>query len=94
MKKSEIYSWRVARELKSALQQEARREGSSIGGLLERIALEWLKLRRAAAGNEGEQERLHAAAARAFGTISGGNPNRSTEISSAVRRRLSDRRAR
>ena len=46
MKKSEGYSWRVTPEVKAALEQEARREGQSVGGLLEQIALAWLTARR------------------------------------------------
>jgi hypothetical protein len=91
MKRSEVYSWRVATEVKAALEQEARREGQSVGGLLERITTEWLDTRRRAADSDGEQARLHAVAAKSFGTIAGGNPGRSSTIRTTIRRRLAAR---
>jgi hypothetical protein len=92
MKKSEVYSWRVAIEVKAALEHEARREGRSVGGLLEQIAIEWLTARRGATDGEDEQARLRKVAAKTFGTIEGGNPDRSTTVRTAVRRRLTSRR--
>jgi hypothetical protein len=94
MKKSEVYSWRVAPEVKAALEHEARREGQSVGGLLERIATEWLIARRRATESAEEQVRLHAAASKTLGTIAGGDPRRSSTIRAAIRRRLTVRRAR
>jgi len=94
MKKSEVYSWRVAIELKAALEHEARREGRSVGGLLEQIAIEWLAARRGATDGEDEQGRLHKVAARTFGAIEGGDPDRSTTVRTAVRRRLTSRHGR
>ena len=91
MKKSEVYSWRVATKVKSALEHEARREGRSVGGLLERIAMEWLRARRGVTDSDDEQARLHRVAAKAFGTLAGGNPDRSTTVRTAVRRRLTAR---
>jgi hypothetical protein len=94
MKRSEVYSWRVATELKAALEHEARRERASVGGLLERIALEWLSTRRAGTDGDEAQARLHAAAAKTFGSLAGGDPHRSTAVRAAVRRRLAARRGR
>ena len=82
MKRPEVYSWRLATELKAALEQEARRERATVGGLLERIALEWLSARR------------HVDAAKTVGTIAGGDPGRSTGVRAAVRHRLGARRCR
>ena len=94
MKGPEVYSWRVAPEVKAALEQEARREGRSVGSLLERIAMEWLAARRRTLGREDEQTRLHAVAGKTFGTISGRDPDRSTAVREAIRRRLAPRRGR
>lgn len=94
MKRSEVYSWRVATEVKAALEDEARREGRSVAGLLEQIAIEWLRARRRESDSDDEQARLHSVAARTFGTIGGGDPNRSTAVRTAVRRRLAVRRGR
>jgi hypothetical protein len=94
MKKSAVYSWRVATEAKAALEHEARREGRSVGGLLERITTEWLTARRRLTGSDAEQTRLHRVAAKAFGTLARGDPDRSTTGRAAVRRRLTARRGR
>ena len=94
MKKSEVYSWRLAPELKAALEQEARRERASVGGLLERIAVGWLSGRRSGTNDDEEQARLRAGAVKTFGKIAGGDPHRSTTVRAAVRRRLAARRGR
>jgi len=94
MKKSEVYSWRVAPEVKAALEQEARREGQSVGSLLERIAMEWLTTQRQGTNGDDEQARLRAGAVKTFGAIAGGDPDRSTSVRRAVRRLLAGRRGR
>jgi hypothetical protein len=94
MKRSEVYSWRVAADVKAALESEARREGRSIGGVLEQIAREWLATRREGRNGEEEQARLHRAAARTFGAISSGRRDGSVTVRAAVRRRLAGRRGR
>jgi hypothetical protein len=91
MKKSEVYSWRVAPEVKAALEQEARRDGQSVGGLLERIAVEWLTTRRQETNGGDEQARMRAVAAKTFGAIAGGDPDRSMRVRNTVRRRLAAR---
>lgn len=91
MKRSEVYSWRVAVEVKVALEHEARREGRSVGDLLEQIATEWLAARLGATDGGDEQAHLHDVAAKTFGTLAGGNPDRSTSVRTAVRRRLTSR---
>jgi hypothetical protein len=87
--KSEIYSWRLSPDLKSDLEEAARRERVSVAQLLERIAREWLKARAAAAeDDEAEQERLRAIAMQFAGTIRGGDPDRAAEASKRVRELL------
>src|SRR6185436_5510352 len=73
--KTEVYSWRVTPAKKIALENRARREGSSLAQLLDRITQEWMEAR----NNEidpVEQLRLHAAAQKTLGLISGKNPKR------------------
>lgn len=94
MKRSEIYSWRIAPDLKSALKDEARRENVSMGTLLERMAREWLEVHRVSTDDDKEQRRIRAAAMKCAGSISGVNPNRSAEVSALVRRRLQEKRER
>jgi hypothetical protein len=86
--KSEVYSWRLARDLKDDLEEAARRERVSVSRLLDRIAREWLKARAAATDDAAEQERLRAIAMQFVGTIRGGDPDRSAEVSKRVRELL------
>jgi Ribbon-helix-helix protein, copG family len=87
--KTEVYSWRLSPDLKDDLEEAARRERVSVSRLLERIAREWLKARAAAAeDDEAEQERLRAIAMQFVGTIRGGDPDRSSEVSKRVRELL------
>jgi hypothetical protein len=95
MGKTEVYRWRVTRETKKALEGEARRTGESLAALLERIAREWLESsRRLAVGQEDEQARRHAAAARAFGRVSSGGPYDAERVRKVIRERLTGARDR
>jgi hypothetical protein len=72
VRKSEVYSWRLAPELKARLEQRAREEGIGLAALLERISREWLRANRASrSADEREQARIKAAAMRAIGSIRG-----------------------
>ena len=54
--KTEVYSWRVSAQRKAELESEARRDGMSLAGLLERITTDWLQERRESRnGDEAEQ---------------------------------------
>jgi hypothetical protein len=87
--RSEVYSWRMSRDLKEDLEEAARREGVSVARLLERIARDWLKARASpAADDEAEQERLRAIAMQFVGTIRGGDPDRAAEVSKRVHESL------
>ncbi|MGH6689701.1 MAG: hypothetical protein ACREF4_03355 [Gammaproteobacteria bacterium] len=92
MKRSEVYSWRLAPALKAVLEQKARHERASVGRLLERIALEWLGAHGDETDGDDEQRRRRERAARTFGRIAGGDSRRSTTVRAAVRRRLAVRR--
>jgi hypothetical protein len=93
--KSDVYSWRVASELKSELRESALREGETLASLLDRLAREYLEARRRdAAGEEEGQARLRAQARKAFGTIAGGNARRAERARAAIRKRLKAQRAR
>ncbi|HMH51502.1 MAG TPA: hypothetical protein VK548_14790 [Candidatus Acidoferrum sp.] len=95
MTKSEVYSWRLARNRKIALEDQARRSGKSLGALLDDITAQWLSAR--AERDESEaarQARLRAAVAKVIGTIAGGKPGRSEQARTLVRQRLTRRRAR
>ena len=87
--KSEVYSWRLSRDLKSDLENAAHRERLSVAQLLERIAREWLQARASAVeDDEAEQERLRAIAMQFAGTLRSGDPELSEKVSERVRERL------
>jgi hypothetical protein len=88
---TEVYSWRVSRELKQDLEREARRRKASVSSILDAAAREWLKKSRANISDDEEQKRLHAAVAPCIGSISGGDPYRSERVSEIVRERLKRR---
>ncbi|PZO58725.1 MAG: hypothetical protein DCF15_04380 [Phormidesmis priestleyi] len=93
MKKTEVYSWRVAFELKQALEETAKAEKVSLAQLLERIVLDWLAHRPQLDEKEGSKEKdiqrqLHQSATQAFGKIHGGDPNRSQQVSQRVKSKL------
>ena len=92
MAKTEVYSWRVDPQIKMALEAEARSQGTTLAEVLDRIAKQWLEMRKQQNGDdEAEQARLHAAAAKWLGSISGGDPYRSEKVRETVRKRLKER---
>ena len=94
MAKSEVYSWRLSAATKAALEDEARREDSTVGGLLERMAQEWLRKRRRRAGDDDEQARIRARVMKLAGSIHGGDPTRSSRVRELMRARLKERHGR
>src|SRR2546426_822980 len=87
MGKTDVYSWRISSELKQRLEREARREGASLAGLLDRMAQEWIQTR-ARGADEAVQARLHHDVQKFLGAISGRDPGRAELARSAVRERL------
>ena len=93
--KSEVYSWRLSPAIKGSLEEAARREQATVAALLERIVTDWLSSHLSERSQEeSEQRRVHAAAARTFGTIRGSDPSRSEQVRHTVRARLAKRHAR
>jgi hypothetical protein len=92
MAKTEVYSWRMNPEIKMGLEEEARVQGLSLAEFLDEAAARIIAdARRRRDGDEAEQKRSHAAAAKCFGTIAGGDPYRSEKVSETVRKRLKAR---
>ena len=91
MEKTEVYSWKVALELKRSLEEAAKAEKISLAQLLERIVLGWLD-RRLELDVKGKeiQQALHQSASQAFGKIHGGEPNRAQEVSQRMKSKLRD----
>ena len=94
MNKTEVYSWRITPQIKRSLEREARREGTSVSVLLERIAKEWIVLRQNSDDDEESQRRLRDSATKTIGSISGKSPGRSVQARASVRKRLSLRHGR
>jgi hypothetical protein len=83
--KTEVYSWRLAAERKAELEEEARREGTSLSSLLDRMSADWLAERRTGhADDEAEQAAIRKRAMGAIGSVRGGDPTRSARSSELV----------
>jgi hypothetical protein len=88
MNKTQVYSWRMTPVTKAVLENEARRERTTVAALLERITKEWVSSKRDSLDDETEQARLHAAARRTIGTIAGKDSRRAEKAGVSVRRRI------
>lgn len=94
MAKTEVYSWRVDPTIKMALEDEARAQGKSVAQVLDKITKQWLDKRKRQDGDEeAEQARLHAAAMKFAGSMSGGDPRASQNVREVVRKRILERNA-
>lgn len=89
--KDEVYSWRVANELKTDLEREARRRKLSLSAVLEAAAREWLKKSRADIEGDEAQRELQKAAGKCFGTLAGGDAHRAENARKVLRQRLKRR---
>jgi hypothetical protein len=84
--KTEVYSWRLSADRKAELEQEARRERTSLSALLDRVTADWLAQRRNRhSDDEAEQAAIRRRAAAAIGSVRGGDPTRSARASELVR---------
>ena len=87
--KTEVYSWRVSAAKKADLESEARREGTSVAELLEKITADWLQERRTSRnGEEDEQAALRRRVMATVGTIRSGDPTLATRAREGVRERI------
>jgi hypothetical protein len=89
--KTEVYSWRVSPEIKTGMEQEARRRRISLSAALDLAAEEWLAKTGPAEDVREEQIRLQNAASACFGVLANGNVRRSENERQAVRQRLQRR---
>jgi predicted DNA-binding protein len=87
-RKSEVYSWRVSRALKSSLEEAARSRGRTVAELLDEIVTRHLEsLGRGDEADE-EQGRLHRRAASLAGRLAGGDQYRAERSRDLVRARV------
>lgn len=90
--KTEVYSWRVSAEQKAELESEARRNGTSLAALLEKITADWLAEQRDSRnGDEAEQAAIRKRVAFTIGTIAGDDPMRASQASQRVKEILRKR---
>jgi len=83
--KTVVCRWRLSSERKADLIEEARREGTSLSALLDRVTGEWLSRRQRRYQDEAEQSAIRKRAMAAIGTISGVDPTRSARTGELVR---------
>jgi len=84
--KTEVYSWRLSAERKAELEAEARRDGTSLSALLERVTADWLAARRNGhSDDDAEQAAIRRRVMATVGTIRGSDPTRSERASELVR---------
>jgi hypothetical protein len=94
MTKSEIYSWRLDPGLKRSLEEAARAEKTSIGGLLERIARDWLGSRSVATDEAELQRHLRAEVLKVVGTMRSGDRYGSERVNERFRGGLTEKHRR
>lgn len=93
--KDDVYSWRISRARKTALEHVAREERVSLAQLLDRVTGDWIAQRVGAGrGADEEQERLRAAAARYVGAVAGRDPDRAADARVRLKKILKERRGR
>ncbi len=83
--KTEVYSWRLSRGLKSDLERAARARRVRVSAVLDMAVREWLAKNAVDIADDEEQKRLHAAVAPYLGSLRGGNPRRGENASKMVK---------
>jgi hypothetical protein len=92
--KTDVYSWRLSRGLKSDIERAARLKKMRVSAVLDSAVRDWLaKNAKDIAGDE-EQKRLHDAVAPLLGSIRGRNPRRAETASALLKKSLRSRYAR
>ena len=87
--RTEVYTWRVSRALKTSLEEAARSERRTVAGLLQEIVTDHLRRAHRQGASETErQRRLHQRAARFAGRFAGGKGERAESARALVRERL------
>ena len=86
--KTEVYSWRLAADLKTTLEREARRRKTPVSALLDLAVRDLLDKRGLDASDDEEQQRLRNVALSCIGAFAGDDPNRSANVRRNLRQRL------
>ena len=86
--KTEVYSWRISRELKTDLERAARSRKVRVSTVLDMAVREWLAKNAVDIAGDEEQKRLHAIAEQYIGVVSGRNPRRAETSAATIRKSL------
>ncbi len=81
----------MSRERESALKRRARPNKSCVSPAREASARKWLKKSAAGVAADETQQKLHAAAKRCIGELSGSHPSDAKSVRKVVRQRLKSR---
>ena len=92
--RTEVYSWRLSGELKSDLEREARARKVPVSSILDIAVRDWLKKSNGDVTDDELQRKLHSAAAKSLGVLTGQDPRRSEAAREKIRKRLKRRNAR
>lgn len=90
MSKTEIYSWRLTADLKRRLEAAARREGTSIGGLIEVAVLEHVT-KRDVSDDAAEQVRLRQELSGVIGAYRSEDRLGSVEVKQRIGARIAEK---
>ena len=95
--KTEVYSWRVSRDLKENLEQAARSRKKPVASILDEAARQWLEKNSPCCTDDAVQQQMRDALMKCVGTFADGNRYGSENVSRSVKeilRRKHDRHAR
>jgi hypothetical protein len=87
--KTEVYSWRLSADRKATLEEEARREGTTVSALLDRVTGDWLAHRRNGhSQDDAAQAALRKRVMKTVGTIRSGDPTLASRAREVVREEI------
>lgn len=92
--RSQVYSWRLTRELQSDLERAARIRKVPVSSILDMAVQDWLRKTGAETAGDEEQRRLHEAAGSCLGVLAGRNSRRAEAARESIKARLRKRYAR
>ncbi len=90
MKKA-AYGWQLSHDLKAELKREARLRRVPVSSILDIAVREWLKKNATEVPGDEVQRKLHAAAEKYIGVLTGLAPASAETVRETVRRRVRER---
>jgi hypothetical protein len=88
--KTEVYSWRLSAHRKAELEEEARREGTTVSALLDRVTAEYLACRRNghSPDDDAEQAAIRQRVMKTVGTIRSRDPTLAGRAREVIREQI------